>query len=210
MKAWLGLLGIGAIGFGIGFFAGERYGRAKAEESPPEPAHIQVAKKEPVTDKDVAEYIAKKEGYVSDEDMDDTVQRMDEYLSGFEHPEEDDDQDDMVLKEYLTPPNIPGTDKNEIEVFLDVDRWDAETEYDCHELYYYEEDEVVSDEDDHRIEDYEELIGENTIQQMNDLGVLVIFARNNWTESVYKITRIQNSYGRLVLGLDDCEVYKQE
>jgi hypothetical protein len=49
----------------------------------------------------------------------------------------------------------------------------------------------------------EDLIGPNTLNDMKELGVQVIFARNHWNETLYKITRIENAYGRVVLGLDD-------
>lgn len=174
MKAWLGILGIFGVGAGVGFFVGERYGRKKAAEE------AEMVVPEPESDEMRAETIITENGYASDEN---DISEADTL-----HPEDDEPEEE---------------DKHLIEILFDEDQWDFETEYDCHELFFYEEDGVVCDEDEHVIHDPEELIGENTIAEMNRLGVDVIFAKNHWNESFYKIVRIENAYGRAVLGLDD-------
>ena len=189
MKAWMGLLGIFGIGLGVGWFAGERYGRKKAaEEAEMMPERPHPKKDEAVCPEEMAENIAKEAGYIPDEDdMEVSAREMDDYLAETQHPSDDEPKDESQL----------------IEVLFDQDIWDRETDYDCVELYFYAEDEIVCDEDDHRIEDVEDLIGPNTLNDMKELGVQVIFARNHWNETLYKITRIENAYGRVVLGLDD-------
>lgn len=189
MKAWIGLLGIFGLGCGVGWFAGERYGRKKAAEERFEATEVsnyptEVSK----TPEEEAENIAKEAGYIPDEDdMEVSAREMDDYLAETQHPSDDEPKDDSRL----------------IEVLFDQDIWDRETDYDCVELFFYAEDEIVCDEDDHRIEDVEDLIGPNTLNDMKELGVQVIFAKNHWNETLYKITRIENAYGRVVLGLDD-------
>lgn len=189
MKAWMGLLGIFGIGLGVGWFAGERYGRKKAaEEAEMMPEGPHPKKDEAVCPEEIAENIAKEAGYIPDEDeMEASAREMDDYLAETQHPSDDEPKDDSRL----------------IEVLFDQDVWDRETDYDCVELYFYAEDEIVCDEDEHRIEDVEDLIGPNTLNDMKELGVQVIFAKNHWNETLYKITRIENAYGRVVLGLDD-------
>lgn len=199
MKAWLGLISLGVTLLGVGFFAGERYGEYKVNKE------IEESKMdERVEEASAPEVKPEDLGYISDSDEMDTHARdMDEYLAKFEHPEEDDDEEAKEDKKAAVDAQI--------EIFFDEDRWDMETEYDCHELYYYVEDEVLCDEDEHRIEDPEEMIGSETLKTMIDGGFSVIFARNEWSEDLYKITRIDNAYGRVVLGLDeDYEFYKED
>lgn len=189
MKAWLGLLGIFGLGCGVGWFAGERYGRKKAaEEAKMMPEEPHPKKDEVLSTEEEAENIAKEAGYIPDDDeMEVSAREMDDYLAETQHPSDDEPKNDSRL----------------IEVLFDQDVWDLETDYDCVELFFYAEDEIVCDEDEHRIEDVEDLIGPNTLNDMKELGVQMIFARNHWNETLYKITRIENAYGRVVLGLDD-------
>lgn len=196
-KAWMGLLGIFGLGLGIGWFAGERYGRKKAAEEATEVSKEKTeVSNEPEMPEKTAKNIAKESGYIPDEEeIDSFAKEMDDYLAETQHPSDDEPTDDSRL----------------IEVLFDEDIWDAETQYDCCELFFYAEDGVVCDEDDHKIMDVEDLIGPTTLDDMQELGVSVIFAKNHWNETFYKITRIENAYGRVVLGLDDTyEVYTGE
>ena len=204
MKAWLGIFGIFGIGLGIGFFAGERYGKKQAMNIPNEVSNK--AGEDGTDDKETANKIAEDQGYISSDDLTPTVEEMDQYLASFEHPSEDDE--DEIEPEPDTKDENEQIEDELIELFCDESRWDSETEYDCHELYWYTEDNVICDEDEHRLEDAEERIGKNTIATMTEWDVPVIFARNSWSEDLYKITKIDNAYGRVVLGLDeDYEMY---
>ncbi len=123
----------------------------------------------------------------------------DEYLAGHESPSEDDtDGDDIPIPKTI--------DSERYIRYIDVDDFESETEYDHEDITYYEEDEVFCDENDKRIEEPDQLFGINAINQFGKNPVNpddVIFVRNNWFEKVYQITRIHNSYGRLVLGIDE-------
>lgn len=200
MKAWVGFLGLFGLGAGVGFFAGvhfEQRRKRKEEED--------ILRQE----QEESDKIMQEQGYEPDEndidpgdmDMEKTAREMEEYLAKFEHPGDD---EELVDDEDLNAESAgkAGTDDS-IELFFDEDRWDSETDYACRELYYYVEDGIVADEDEHRIEDYEDMIGSEAINEMLEAGTGVIFARNSWTEELFKVTQMNNAYARLVLGLED-------
>lgn len=200
MKAWVGFLGLFGLGAGVGFFAGvhfEQRRKRKEEED--------ILRQE----QEESEKIMKEQGYDSNEDdsepsemdMEKTAREMEEYLAKFEHPDDEEDLEDDTTEVHEA--GKAGTD--DIELFFDEDRWDSETEYACRELYYYVEDGVVADEDEHRIEDYEDMIGPEAINELLEAGTGVIFARNSWTEELFKVTQMNNAYARLVLGLEENE-----
>lgn len=121
------------------------------------------------------------------------------YLAEHETPNEDEDDNDI---NEIVPPIHP-----EDYIFvIDVDEYENEYEYDHVEITYYEEDQVFCDESEKRIEDPEQIFGKNVDDLFGRNPINpddVIFIRNTWFENVYQITRIHNSYGRVVLGLDD-------
>lgn len=197
-KVWLGLLGIFGLGAGIGFFAGERYGRKQAgKELAAEKEQEQVPdipKERRVNSSDA---LLKDLGYVSDEDdMDQNKQAMDEYLSQFEHPaeEEESSKDDTEDHSRLL--------KDCIDIYFDEDLYDAETEYTCQDLAYYLEDEVLCDDNEKRIEDPEEILGPDALPNLVEGQMAVIYVKNHWNEHFYRITAVPNAYGRVVLGLE--------
>ena len=201
-KVWFGLLGIFGIGAGIGFFAGERYGRKQALKNKPAEEEVREKPKglalactdASATMNDLAESL----GYIPEEDeMEKNAREMDKYLAGFEHPEDGDETDkeqEETHQEVL---------KDCVDVYYDEDIFDSETEYTCTDLTYYLEDEVLCDENEKRIEDPEELVGPDALHLLEESNVPVIYAKNHWNEHFYRITAIPNAYGRVVLGLED-------
>ena len=218
MKAWLGLAAIGGIGFGIGFFAGERFGRKKQadeqrlereEQEHAAPPPVSPEPKEPASD--ISNCLPPKEynPNVDDIDLDAQAKEMNEYFAQFESPNENDDYDpdleDVAEKEL----DKPKKDKDYIRI-VNEDFWNNNTIYDPNELRYFEEDEVVADESDERVEDPEDSIGHQVLEYFNDFTDLdVQYVLNTWTMEVFKITRVHDAYARAILGLDeDFEFYK--
>jgi len=209
MKAWIGGLILSGIGFGVGFFAGERYGRKKANEAKQEPKLVE---EKPILEqtKENAEEIIQQTGYVAEDgtdDVDSQVEEVNAYLAQFEHPDENDDPvEDDILEEPESK-----EDPSYIEL-VTADDWDAEEELNRVELTYYEDDEVVCDEDEQRVDDAEDLLGHEALHSFGT-NLLnpddVIYVKNHWMETIYQVTRIHNSYGRVVLGIDtDMEFYQ--
>lgn len=196
MKNLFAMLLFGGIGFGMGFFAGERVGEhRKANAKPVEfvgGEEKYVGPGDPVFDeavnRKVAERIASNEGYIPDEEDD----AADQYLAQFESPKED-TTDDEDLLEAPAHANIQ---------VITADQYEAETEFEHRELYFYVEDEVVCDEDEKRIDDPEELVGEEALNFLSRMESDVIYIRNDWMEAVFRIEAIDNAYGWVVLGLD--------
>lgn len=198
MKGWLGGLILAGVGFGVGFFAGERFGRTHAgNDAIEENEALAPASEESSSDVD----IAKREGYVPDDQLDADLKDVNAYMSQFESPSEDDD----------TPDDIHKNDLAEYITIIDADEYDTETEFSQTSLTYYDEDGIVCDENETVVDDVEDLIGNDVLHTFgqNPLNPEnVVYVRNNWTETVYEITLIHNAYGRVVLGInDDFEMY---
>lgn len=201
-KAWLGIFGVFGIGFGAGYFTGMRKMANYAAEKIDSAHEKYIENHSPIS----ADNIIKEQGYAPQDDMSAAKEEMDQYLAGYEHPEDEEESDD--ISDELS--DLINDEDESVELFCDESRWENETEYDCYEYYWYMKDDVVCDEDENRIEDVGDVIGKVTLQTMMDWDVDVIFARNSgrFNEGLYKITRINDSYGRAVLGLsEDYEFY---
>lgn len=207
MKGWLGGLIIAGIGFGVGFFAGERFGRKEKEKD----IQSVVVEETPTivpgaapSSKEVAKDICEKEGYISEEreSVDKDLNEVNEYLSQFESPEEDSEDETEedaggVLIETLPEDYIS---------LITADEFDADETYGRVSYTYYDEDDIVCDENEVRVEDAEDLIGTEALHSFGKdprNPDNVVYVRNTWDETLYEITCIHNSYGRVVLGIDD-------
>lgn len=195
-KVWFGLLGIFSLGAGIGFFAGERYGRKQAGKElaaeKEEPA-VNAAK---ITLSPSADQLLDSLGYNPSDDMDETKAEMDEYLSQFEHPSEEEGSSDENTEDYSR------LLKDCIDIYFDEDVYDSESEYTCQDLAYYLEDEVLCDENEKRIEDPEEILGPDALPNLTESQMAAIYVKNHWNEHFYRVTAVPNAYGRVVLGLE--------
>lgn len=205
-KAWLGIFGVFGIGFGAGYFVGERRRKKNAPKEVTVENPIENLGKAFANIATSANDIIQEQGYAPQDDMIVAKEEMDQYLADFEHPEDEEESDDISDE----PSDLINDEDESVELFCDESRWENETEYDCYEYFWYMRDDVVCDEDENRIEDVGDVIGKVTLQTMMDWDVDVIFARNSgrFNEGLYKITRINDSYGRAVLGLsEDYEFY---
>ena len=213
MKSWMSVL-FGGLGLGIGFFAGVNYEKRKQEKDipvePVEPERIRrvvLSKNEAMKDdldRKFAEDITKAAGYApEDEDAEPDFNRdiaeVELYLSKYEHPEDDtgdEDGDDIVVEKstWIPPHTIRGE-----EYYSNI------SGYDQSDLTYYEEDDILCDEEEKVIDDPDMIVGEGTLYSFGDYiedGDDEVYARNDNLKTEYCITRIHNSYGRVVKGLD--------
>ena len=208
MKKWMGMLLFTGIGVGLGFFAGERLGeRKKKKEIETNVERNAEEQLKAVVDdyiSAIANRIAVENGY---EDDDQDVQATEEYLAQFEHPEEEKDDEDIYEDEkHVDDTAVQRTPDESYISLCDEEDWDNEYDFEKIELFYYEEDEIVCDEDEKRIDDPEDMIGHETLNTFGSIPTNpydVIYVRNTFTETMYQITRIHNAYGRVVLGIDD-------
>ena len=210
MKSWLWIIPIFGTGIGVGFLVGERYGRQreidKQEEirNEEQKRKAEEAKKEeegphPIRDEVVKAQEAVKE-YAPDEDFDleKQAKEMEEYLSSEPFPGEDDDPPEQKTKPFDPDIKIVGEQQ-----------WEENTEYEMNDLRYFEEDGVFVDESDDRVADPEDHIGQEAVNQFENYPTLdILYVTNDWTNEIYRITRVHDSYGRAILGMDeDFEYY---
>lgn len=211
MKAWFGFAAIAGIGFGIGFFAGERYGRKNEKKQQMDQLRVEEEtrkieeKKQEEQDRRTVVH-ASNEYYpqgLEDIDLDSMTQEADAYLAQFESPEED--------KEEEEKPAPAHPEEKYIQI-VNEDVWDQNVDYAPVELRYFDEDEVVVDESDERVEEPEDSIGNQVLgyfQQFDDLEEQ--FVLNNWTMEIFRISRVHDAYARVILGLDeDFEFYNAD
>lgn len=207
MKGWLGGLIIAGIGFGVGFFAGERFGRKEKEKDiqsvivEEAPAIVPGA---PPSSKEVAKDICEKEGYISEEreSVGKDLNEVNAYLSQFESPEEDSEDEG---EEDAGGVLIEAPPEDYISL-ITADEFDADETFGRVSYTYYDEDDIVCDENEVRVEDAEDLIGPEALHSFGKdprNPDNVVYVRNTWDETLYEITCIHNSYGRVVLGIDD-------
>jgi len=198
MNKLMEILVFGGLGFGVGFFAGLRMGERKNNAKPVEfvgGEEKYIRPGDPVFEEEmnraVAERITQHEGYISDEQAD----AANAYFAQFESPQEEDpltDDEDVIVEE--AHPDIS---------IITEDQYEAESDFEHRELYFYTEDLVVCDEDEKRMDDPEEIVGHDALNFLSSGESDVVYIRNAWTESVYRIEAIENAYGRVVLGLDE-------
>ena len=209
MKAWFGLLAIAGLGFGVGFFAGERYGRKKERDIQQMEAEAsQVAKEDPFYEQAKAAVRAYAGNDIpKDDDQAKQLEEMNEYLAQFESP--DDEGEDQTPDEK--PKKNPLHHDDDI-VIVSEDVWENNTEYEPIELKYFDVDEVVTDEFNERVEDPEDSIGLKVLEYFKDYtDIHEQYVQNSWTMEIFHISRVRDSYACAVLGMDeDFEFYKNE
>ena len=202
MKAWVWIIPIFGTGIGVGFLMGERYGRKQEIERQTEVEQKKKAEKPPEPDipnetKEKAEEAVKEYAPSEDFDLDEQARKMDEYLNGSPFPGQDDEPSETVK------PFNP-----DIKIVGETD-WEENVEYEMNDLRFFEEDQVFVDESDERVEDPEDHIGQEAVNQLENIPELdILYVVNEWTMEIYRITRVHESYGRSILGMgDDFESY---
>jgi hypothetical protein len=205
MKAWFGFAAIAGIGFGIGFFAGERFGR-KNERARREAFDLEMKKESSEVSCDNDTYSQLLKEYNPDkDDPEKTIREMDAYLAQFESPTEE----DYGENKSDSPKDIPvSASPQEYIQLVDENVWEDNVDYSPNELRYFDEDEVFVDESDERVEEAEDSIGNDVARIFRDHPEIdEQFVINHWTTEIFRITRIRDSYARAILGMDDFEFY---
>ena len=115
-----------------------------------------------------------------------------------EHGKEDAEVID-IYDEEVQNPKIVG--KSGIEVIHDEEMYgdDDYTYYEKLTLMYYDDDHTLTDDSDIPIDDIYKLVGDN-LDLFEDQDV--IYLRNHDLETDFEVVRIENSYSKSVLGID--------
>lgn len=205
MKKWAGVLAFFMASFGIGFFAGQNYEKGRKAKIPEE-----APKQEP---EQTAEEVAEQEGYVHTDNglsneivnasnvandeifikpVDDAVHGsvdFEGYMADHEKPSEENDipEEEPVIKKVGEMPE-------ETITYITGREFYEEQVYERIELYFYEDTLMVCDEFDTPIQHPEELVGEDVMNMLCANEADVLFTRNDWTESVYKISRVKGGF----------------
>lgn len=109
--------------------------------------------------------------------------------------EEEEDEDDTVL--------MDDTDDEEEGILL-ISGNEFSTEknhYDKLSIYYYEEDDVLADENDGIIPNPDDILGDEALTSFDESNV--VYVRNNRLGADYEILRLEDSYKESILGIID-------
>lgn len=223
MKAWTNVLWF-LIGGGIGYFVGDGIRKKidsrekeepKKEEKPAheekpvvildrnEEAIIESSRKIRQEMNETAKSMAELAGYsrppkteeekeAEEPDFDKDVAEMELYLASFEHPsEETGEENEDARPEYITV----------------QDYFENESQYEQRSLIYYDEDQVLCDENEEKLENAASVIprefippDETQIQYYNDGEYF--FVRNHRLKTDYEIKIMYCSYAHMVMGLE--------
>lgn len=110
-----------------------------------------------------------------------------------------DDHGDEEMIPDKDPHRFEETGNQEPYVITSVDFDDTCTHFDKITLYYYTFDDVLIDDHDYIIEDYEEVTGTEAIAKLEMQSS--IYVRNERLESDYEVIRLEQSYYEDVLGV---------
>ncbi len=132
MKAWMALLWSG-LGFGIGYFAGSRFGnKGDEKEAAKEVTPEQLGYSVPDTDEEKAD-----DGFDDEEDFDTGIEEMESFLAETEHPEDDE------------PEFEPKKHENKVVMVVQMDEMLEDLEnYPQVNLHWYVKDDVLCDDTD--------------------------------------------------------------
>jgi len=115
------------------------------------------------------------------------------------YPEEDfdDTEEESDEEEFQRDPIL-----NDEPYVITIDQFTNEKEYfDKITLYYYDEDEVLADDNEEEIGDVNDLIGEDALSCFgsDDYDEDQVFVRNEPLETDFEIVRLSKSYSDMVL-----------
>lgn len=174
------------------------------DDSEPSPVKSKEIKKELEESKDTAQSIIRESGYSSEESDDE-----DEYPEDFPKDDPDEEFDPLMDEEYEEPRIEASEDYAELlegdDPFVIPEGMfrDAMMEGGTYALLYFEDDDVLTDEDSKPIEEAEYLIGDaldHFGDKSNNKDIVYVYNPNNQTG--YEIQRIRDSFQHDVLGVE--------
>ena len=110
-----------------------------------------------------------------------------------EHPEEPDEESD-ILEENPVKPKKEDDDMKDPKL-ISEDKFDSEPEYEKETLYYYQGDDVLTDEDEHEVDNQLELVGDALDKfGFRDNDEQVIHVRNFEKKVDYEVIKAFTSF----------------
>ena len=111
-----------------------------------------------------------------------------------EHPEEPEEETD-ILEENPVKPEPKEDDDMKDPKLISEDKFDEDVEFTKETLYYYNEDDVLTDEDEHEIENQLEIIGD-TLDKFGfrDNEEQVVHVRNFERKTDYEVIKVFASF----------------
>lgn len=117
-----------------------------------------------------------------------------------EYDEGEETEEDDFINEFEAP--SPENNKNKPYVIEETDFLDNMKHYNKISLYYYAQDDVLSDVDEIPITNVDAVVGDETINTLSSANTYnVIYVRNNRLETDYEIIALNQSYQEQILGL---------
>ena len=174
----------------------------------PKPTKSKEIKEELEESKDAANAIAHDSGYLPKEEPDD-MDEEDEYPEDFPKDDPDEEFDPLMDEEYEEPRIEASEDYAELlegdDPFVIPEGMfrDAMMEGGTYALLYFEDDDVLTDEDDKPIEEAEYLIGD-ALDHFGDKSNNkdIVYVYNPINQTGYEIQRIHDSFQHDVLGVE--------
>jgi hypothetical protein len=117
----------------------------------------------------------------------------------FESPRDDEDEEDYEYEQRRYEPN-----SSEKPYVISIDEYSEEnTHYDKITLYFYEDDEVLTEDDEEAIDDPNALVGDYALNCFgeNSGDPEVVYVRNERLQIDYEVIRLSKSYQETVLGI---------
>lgn len=120
-------------------------------------------------------------------------------LADYEHPRDDEQDEDYEYEQKKYEPS-----SNEKPYIISIDEYTEEnTHYDKLTLYFYEDDEVLTEDNEEMIEDVEAIVGNYALNCFgeNSGDPEVVYVRNDRLQIDYEVIRLSKSYKETVLGI---------
>lgn len=105
--------------------------------------------------------------------------------------------------QYIDELDDEGDDEQQGPYVIIEEDWEADTQANKYHWLYYEEDDVLTDDKDRIVPDYEDNIGSEALSSFGESSddPDVVFIANDDENNMYEIIRIHGSYEALVTGI---------
>lgn len=138
-----------------------------------------------------------------------TKPSLEEIRAGLEHPTEDDeateepDEEEELEEGYIDAnPDFDDLDPERPPYIIPEHEFSSDSipEWGKEQLIYYEDDDTLTDEDDHPLE--VDIVGGENLTQF-DREKNILFVRNNRLHCDYEVELVHDSYASYVLGIEE-------